>query len=123
MAKKRRVKSRKTYMSAPKQRKGGFRKKTNKFLDIDFEGNLMSGVYGNVRQKISNVNPLNNVFGGIGAYSDEIAMFVALQGVKALVGGKLGKAAKIGQYIESAMIGAQFQGLGNSATTNTSNTF
>lgn len=85
------------------RRKSGM---TNRLLQIDIGRKVTAGVYGAARGYLNAINPLNKVLGGYGAYSDEIAMFVAAQGIKALVPSSK-KYMETAQDIESFLIGFQ----------------
>lgn len=85
------------------------RSRTNHALDFNIKNNIVSGVYGATRGVLSSWNPLKNMLGGTGQYADEIAMFVGLQGVKALMGKnrQVRNFANLGQQFESAVLGFQ----------------
>jgi hypothetical protein len=78
----------------------------NKLTQMNVKDKIVSGVYGAVRGKISEVNPLKQMFNGWGDYADEGAMFVGAQAVKAFLPGSRAYMEKI-QDIESFLIGFQ----------------
>lgn len=83
--------------------------KVNHALDFNIKNNVLSGVYGAGRGYVSAINPLRNMFRGAGEYADELAMFIGLQGAKALFGKnrQIRNMANLGQQFESAIFGFQ----------------
>ena len=118
MARRRRT-SRAPARRAPARRA---RPRKNRLMDFDIKDNVISAGYGAVRGYVSALNPLKNLLGGMGGYADEVGMFLGLQAVKAFSSGEIRRAAKIGQNVESALVGFQLsKGLNTGTKTEGSN--
>jgi hypothetical protein len=91
-----------------------------RMLQVDWKRKIMAFLYGGFRGQISARNPLNNMLGGFGQYSDEAGMIIVTQVLKTLVP-QAKEIAEVGQDIEFAMIGSQTLGnLGISSGNNNS---
>lgn len=106
---------------ARRKRRGGFKTRTrtvykkakrtyrrNKNTLIDFGSVATAGLYGALRSKISDMNPIKNYLGGFGTYADEAGMIIGGLVAKKFIKNPMAKKfIDKGLIVESAMLGSQ----------------